>query len=79
MTHQQAKAVLPGADSKYLVINVLARRAKELARSKRPTIPYAEDHFEPVEVAREELIAGNLEILSRNEFTDELEKFEGVD
>lgn len=75
MPTRQNKKLLPAEDSKYLSINIVARRAKELSRTKRPTIPYAEDHFDPVEVAREELHAGHLEIFDRNEISGELESF----
>ena len=67
----------PESDGKYLLINILTRRAKELGRGGRPTIPYAEGNFDPVDVAHEELTEGNLEIVRRHEFTGEIETFEG--
>ncbi len=67
--------ILPESDGKYLMINVLSRRAKEISRSGKSLIPYAEGHFDPVEVAREELETGKLNIRRRNEVSGELEKF----
>ena len=72
------KNPIPGGDSKYLTINVIARRAKELARTKKATIPYAEDAFEPVDVAAEEFFAGNLRVQVRDEITGEISDFEGM-
>lgn len=64
------------ADGKYLHINALARRTKELARGGKPTIPYAEGNFVPVEVATEEMDAGKLIVRRRNERTGEIESYE---
>ncbi|MBI5153697.1 DNA-directed RNA polymerase subunit omega [Candidatus Poribacteria bacterium] len=69
---------VPDSDGKYLLINVLSRRAKEFGRGGRPTIPYAEGNFEPIEVAAEELAAGKLLVRSRNEISGDLEKFEDM-
>ncbi len=63
------------ADGKYLLINVLSRRAKALSRSGKATIPYAEGHFDPVEVAREEYDKSMLQICTRDELTFEIESF----
>jgi DNA-directed RNA polymerase subunit K/omega len=70
---------IPATDGKYLVINVLTRRAKDLQKSGKPTIPYAEGNFDPVDVAKEELSRGNLIVRRRNELTNELEKFEDIE
>lgn len=66
---------IPEGDAKYLTINAVARRAKELARTRKPTIPYAEGQFDPTDVACEELEHGNLKVQSRNQVTGELEEF----
>jgi DNA-directed RNA polymerase subunit K/omega len=79
MEHYSEYLGIPATDGKYLAINVLSRRAKDLQKSGKPTIPYAEGNFDPVEVAREELIRGNLSVRRRNELTNELEKFEDID
>lgn len=71
-----AKKLIPESDGRYLIINVLSRRAKELARTGKATIPYAEGNFDPVEVAREEFLAGKLAIMKRDETTGEITKFE---
>ena len=63
------------ADGKYLLINVVARRAKALSRSGKATIPYAEGHFDPIDVAREEYDKEKLQICSRNDLTFEIEPF----
>lgn len=68
--------IYPTADAKYLAINVLARRAKDLARTGKPTIAYGEGTFDPLEVAKEEIGRGLLAVRRRNEITNELEKFE---
>jgi DNA-directed RNA polymerase subunit K/omega len=70
---------IPATDGKYLIINVLTRRAKDLQKSGKPTIPYGEGNFDPVDVAKEELSRGNLVVRRRNELTNELEKFEDIE
>jgi DNA-directed RNA polymerase subunit K/omega len=57
---------VPDSEGKYMMINVLARRAKELARGGRPSIPYSEG-FDPIEVATEEYEAGKLCINRRED------------
>lgn len=66
---------VPNTDGKYLMINVIARRAKTLAKSGKATIPYAEGNFDPIEVAFEEYGKKKLQICRRNELTQVLEAF----
>lgn len=66
---------VPDTDGKYLKINVIARRAKALARSGKATIPYAEGNFDPIEVALEEYTKKKLQICRRDETTQILEPF----
>ena len=68
------KETMAEADGKYLIINAIARRAKQLIKTGRPTIPYAEGNFDPVEVAREEIGLGKVIVRNRNEESGELEK-----
>ncbi|MEQ8820149.1 MAG: DNA-directed RNA polymerase subunit omega [Sumerlaeia bacterium] len=68
---------IAGGDGKYLTIRVLARRAKELGRT-RPLVPHQDD-YDPVEAAKDELMAGKLIIRHRNQITNELEDFEAAD
>lgn len=69
-------SLIPIPDGKYLMINVITRRARDLAHGARPTIPYGDGTFDPVELANEELAAGKLKIRRRNDITGEIEEFE---
>lgn len=63
------------ADGKYLYINVLTRRARDLSKGSKPTIPYAEGNFDPIDVAYEELESGKLDFGRRHEVSGEIEDF----
>ena len=78
MPAKKHEPIRPG-DSKYLTINVIARRAKELARTKKPTLPYSEENFEPIDVASEELYADHLKIQVKDEVSGEIEDFKSID
>ena len=65
----------PYADGRYLFITAVTRRAKELAAGGRPTIPYADGNFDPIEVAIEELQKGKLSVRRRLESTGEYQYF----
>lgn len=65
------------ADGRYLLINLVTRRARDLARGAKPSIPYAEGGFDPVEVAQEEWESNKLVVRRHNERTEEYEEFPG--
>ena len=67
---------LPEADGKYLYINVVTRRARDLNRGSKSTIGIAEGKMDTLEIAKQELEASTLVIRQRNEFTGEIETFE---
>lgn len=71
---------IPGADKKYLAINLIARRAKDLAGKRaKPTIHYSEDAFDPMDLAAEELQKRNLKLVVRDELSGEVSDFEGTE
>ncbi|MDK2970580.1 MAG: polymerase Rpb6 [Candidatus Sumerlaeota bacterium] len=74
--HTKAYAHIPDSDGKYLLINVVTRRARDLGKGTPPTIPYAEGNFDPLEVAFEEIEAGKLKVRRRNDITNEVEEFD---
>lgn len=70
---------IPPADGKYLIINASTRRARDLARGAKATIPYAEGNMNYLAVAMEEIAKGKVLIRRRNELTGEVEQFEEYD
>jgi len=67
---------IPDSDGKYLIINALTRRSRDLARGSKPTIPYAEGNVDPLEVAQEEFAKNKVILRRRNDLTGDLEPFE---
>jgi len=58
--------MLKDGKCKYLLINVMSRRARALAQGARAAVPYQEGASDPMQTAVDELTAGKIGAIARD-------------